>query len=201
MLDMNETEIGKAYDLIVRSYNDSRSKLKSGKYLQYFLKLIPKNSCILDLGCGAGAPIDDVIIKSGHSVIGIDISSEQIKLAKKNCQRGQYTVGNIMDLKEKEYQVNGIVSFYTLFHVPRTKHLNILKIWGSFLGKNGLLLVSMGDREFEGAHQMHGETMWSSQWGTLKNRKLVEDAGFMIIKDEIDNSGGERHQFILAKKL
>jgi hypothetical protein len=59
----------------------------------------------------------------------------------------------------------------------------------------------MGDREFEGEHKLYGQPMWSSQWGTAKNRKMVEEGGFHILLEEMETSGGERHQIILAEKI
>ena len=107
-----------SYDEIAGVYLANRNKLKSGKYVQQLLKYLPKNSRVLDLGCGAGVPVDDLLLKAGHRVIGMDISSEQIELAKNNCCEGEYLVGDIQDLRESEYRVDGVVSFYTIFHVP-----------------------------------------------------------------------------------
>mgnify|MGYP001615104394 CR=1 FL=1 len=189
------------YNKVASVYLANRDRLKSGKYIQQLLKYVPKNSTILDLGCGAGVPVDDVLLKAGHEVIGIDISIEQIKLARKMCPGGQFVVGDIQNLQKNEYQVDAVVSFYTIFHIPRTKQGELLKIMASFLPKGGMFLITMGDREFEGEHNLHGTKMWSSQYGTVKNKKLVEAAGFSIITDELDMSGGERHQVLLAKKL
>lgn len=189
------------YDKIAQIYLASRDRLKSGKYVQQLLKYLPKQSTILDLGCGAGIPVDDILLKAGHSVVGIDISNEQIKLARKNCPHGQFLVGNISDLAENEYEVDAVISFYTIFHIPRESHGQWLKKISTYLKRRGLLLLTMGDREFEGEHVLHGTKMWSSQYGTAKNKSLIESAGFKIITDEIDNSGGERHQIILAEKL
>jgi 2-polyprenyl-3-methyl-5-hydroxy-6-metoxy-1,4-benzoquinol methylase len=186
---------------MANKYLSERDKLKTAKYLQQLIKYLPKNAKILDLGCGAGVPVDDILIKAGHEVTGLDISKEQVKLARKNCPRGDYAVVDIAELSMNEYQMDSVVCFYTLFHLPRTEHKKLLTIMQSFLQKNGMLLVTMGDREFEGRHVMHGEEMWSSQYGTAKNVQLVKDVGFEIIMDEIDRSGGERHQIILARKI
>ena len=192
--------VKKGYDSMAKEYLANRERLKSGKYLQKFLKYLPKNSTILDLGCGAGVPVDDVLIKAGHTVVGIDISPEQIKLARKNCPKGQYMVGDIAELTAREYVVQGVVMFYTLFHLPRTAHARILRVIAENMVTGGLLLVTMGDRPFEGEHKLYGQPMWSSQWGTAENRRMIEKAGFRIIVDEMDLSGGERHQIILAQK-
>ncbi len=198
---MHSDLVRRGYDKIAFEYLAKRVNLKSGKYVQQLLKYLPKNASVLDLGCGAGVPVDDLFLKAGHLVTGIDISSEQIKLAQKNCKGGEFIVGNIADLKTGDYKVDAVVSFYTLFHVERDKHSKILKTIASYLPKGGMLLLTMGDREFEGEHIMYGEKMWSSQFGTAKNRKVVEEAGFRVLMDELDSSGGERHQIIMAEKL
>lgn len=197
---MQNDLIRDGYDKIARAYLDNRDRLRSGKYIHDFLKLLPKNSTVLDLGCGAGVPVDDILIKAGHKVIGIDISKSQIELARKKCPKGQYIIQDITKLKVNEYEVDGIVSFYTIFHLPRVSHQGFFTKLASYLPKGGILLVTMGDREFEGEHMLHGTKMWSSQYGTKVNRSLIEKAGFKIILDELDNSGGERHQVILGEK-
>lgn len=198
---MKNNLVRDGYDKMAQAYLASRDRLKSGKYIQQLVKYLPKNASVLDLGCGAGIPVDDLLLKAGHSVIGIDISHEQIKLARKNCPRGQYLIGDIQDLEMGEYRVDAVISFYTIFHTPKDSHGKLLRVVASFLKKGGYLLVTMGDREFEGEHELYGAKMWSSQHGTAKNRSLVESAGFKIIIDELDYSGGERHQIIMAEKL
>ncbi len=198
---MNSLIVRDGYDRMANKYLSERDKLKTSKYLQQLMKYLPKNARILDLGCGAGVPVDDILIKAGYEVLGLDISKEQIKLAKKNCPRGDYAVADIAELKTNEYQMGAVVCFYTLFHLPRTEHKKMLTVMQSYLQKNGMLLVTMGDREFEGRHLLHGEEMWSSQYGTARNHQIICEAGFEILMDEIDRSGGERHQIILARKI
>lgn len=182
-------------------YLAERNRLRSGKYVQKLLQYLPKNSSVLDLGCGAGVPVDDILLKAGCSVTGIDISDKQIELARKHCPKASYLVADINDLKSGDYSVRAIVCFYTLFHTPRMKHEELIKVMASFLPRGGMLLISMGDRAFEGEHKLFGEIMWSSQWGTAKNKEMVVDAGFRVIIDEIDASGGERHQVIMGQKI
>ena len=188
-----------SYDPIAKKYLAERGRLKSGKYVQKLLKLLPKHATILDVGCGAGVPVDDLLLKAGHTVLGIDNSSEQIRLARKRCPGGEYAVRDMRELRVGEYRVDAVVSFYALFHAPRGEHARILSIWRSYLPKGGYLLATFGDRDFEGEHTLYGATVWSSQWGRSKNRALVERAGFEVIMDEVDRSGGESHQVILAK--
>jgi hypothetical protein len=56
----------------------------------------------------------------------------------------------------------------------------------------------MGASDWEGSEDFHGAEMYWSHFGPVRNRELVEEAGFTVVMDEIDESGGERHQVILA---
>lgn len=198
---MNTDLIKKGYNQIAHSYQNERGMLKSGKYLQKFLQLLKPQSYILDLGCGSGDPVDIELIKRGHLVIGLDISSVQVQLARKNCSTGSFTVKDIQTLQPKELKVDAVVSFYTFFHIPRGSHLQLLQTVNSFLPVGGLFLLTMGDTDFEGYHDLYGAKMWSSQYGPQKNAQLLQEAGFGILMDTIDTSGAEKHQILLAQKV
>jgi SAM-dependent methyltransferase len=197
---MNTDSIKKTYNQLAHLYNQDRKSLGNSRYLSKFIQLLKPQSYVLDLGCGNGLPVAKTLLKKGHLVTGIDISQTQINLAKKNCLQGEFLLGDMAKLKNGQYSVDGVLSFYTIFHLPRTQHLAILQKINSFLPEGGPLLISMGDKDFEGMHDFYGSQIWSSHYGPAKNRQLVEQAGFEILLDEIDTSGREKHQIILAKK-
>jgi SAM-dependent methyltransferase len=196
---MKSTAIGAAYDALLPSYISERHLLKSTKYVHKLLNVLRPSSRILDLGCGAGEPVDDLLLDAGHTVIGLDISEKMIAAARENCPAGEYYVRDIATLQMGEFAADAVVSFYTLFHVPRTLHSHLLRTIRSFLPRNGWLLITMGDKDFEGVTDWYGQKMWWSQWGPEKNRILVTQAGFEIAVDEIDHSGAENHHIILAQ--
>ena len=60
----------------------------------------------------------------------------------------------------------------------------------------------MGSSEWEGIEKdFHGTEMFWSHFGAEKNKEIIKNSGFEILFDEIDNSGGEKHQIIIAKKI
>ena len=93
-----------------------------------------------------------------------------------------------------------MVSFYAIFHTPRESHAETLKTLATYLPPGGLVLVTMGVGEWEGEEDFHGAPMWWSHYGADKNKEFIEGAGFRVIYEEIDRSGDERHQIILAEK-
>lgn len=192
--------VTKGYNTVASRYLADRQRLSSGPYIRKMLRLLPRHSSVLDLGCGAGIPIDDMILSAGHSVTGIDISDEMLRRARANCPGADYKTGDIAELAPGQYSVQAIVSFYAFFHVPRGRHGELLKTLSTYLPSNGLLLITFGDRDFQGETEFYGAPMWWSQWGTRKNSELVERAGFVILLDEVARSGGESHHVVMASK-
>jgi len=190
----------KGYNQIASDYLEIRDRFKTISYLRRLAKYLKPGARILDLGCGAGFPVDKFLVDKGFGVIGVDISEEQILLAKENVPLGEFEVKDIEKLKFKEYEVDAVVSFYTIFHIKREKHKLLFKKIASFLPKGGILLVSMGASDWEGIDSFYGVRMFWSHYGQKTNREIIKDAGFEIIFDKIDKSGGERHQVILARK-
>ncbi len=192
--------VKQSYEKVAKDYVSKRDQFKSLKYLERFSQLVKQGGAILDVGCGAGLPVDRFLIKKGFSVNGLDISPKMVKLAKRNVPQAFFEVKDMSELNKGEYRVDGIVSFYAIFHIGREQHQDLLKKFASFMPNGGPILVTMGAEEWEGTEEnFHGEKMFWSFYGKEKNRKLLENAGFKILSDEIDTSGNERHQIIIAK--
>ncbi len=197
---MSKDVVRTGFNKAAKVYMASRGQFVNDRYLERLDDMLERGSRILDLGCGAGRPIDKFFIYRGHKVTGIDISEKQIKLARRNEPRARYAVKDISNLQKEEYQADAIVSFYTILHIPRETHEELFEKINSFLPEGGLVLVTMGSSEWEGIGDFYGVEMYFSHYGPEKNREILERTGFKVILDEIDTSGGEKHQVILARK-
>src|SRR5215470_10479576 len=102
-------------------------------YLDGLLALCPASPEILDLGCGTGLPIDKYLADHGADLTGIDLSSKHIALAKKNVPSASYREGDLLHAILPEGCFDGVVSFYAIFHIPRSEHEDL------FLRVNRLL--------------------------------------------------------------
>ena len=163
---MNRRIIKEGYNKIAESYSAQRGEFNNLLYLKKLSSLLPGSSSILDVGCGAGVPINSYLIEKGYSVTGIDISERQIELAKKNVLQGIYSVKDMSVLKNSEYQVDAVISFYAIFHIPKEAHQELFRKFNTFLRLGGLILVTMGSSEWEGEEDnFHGTRMYWSQYG------------------------------------
>lgn len=72
-----------SYNQIAKKWDIFRKSKEVDNCIINFSKLLPSEAKILDIGCGSGYPIDYYLINKNFRVIGIDISKNMIKIAKK----------------------------------------------------------------------------------------------------------------------
>ena len=199
---MNNDFVRRQYNKTADEYLRQRDAFKNNKYLDKLMALLPKGATILDIGCGAGIPIDSYLIKRGYKIIGIDISDKQIELAHKNVPEGRFERKDMSELKDREYSVNAIVSFYAIFHTPRENHLDLFRKMKTFIPIGGYILVTMGYSDWEGKeNNFFGDEMEWSHYDADKNKEIIKQTGFQIIFNEIDTTGGEKHLVVIAKSI
>lgn len=92
---MKQKSILKSYNKIAEEYvqkhgyGEQLSKLS----LKKFLKFLPIKAKVLDVGCGGGQD-SKFLADNGCSVLGIDVSKEMIKLAKKFTSKADFKILN-----------------------------------------------------------------------------------------------------------
>jgi len=194
--------VRRGYDAAAESYSAQRDPYENLEQLNRFEALLSPPATVLDVGCGSGVPIDRHLTQRGYSVIGIDLSPKQIDLARSSVPEARFEVADMLELDPEQYRVDGIVSFYAIFHTPRERHGDLLATLATFLGPGGAMLITMGAGEYEGREQdFHGVEMYWSHFGPTRNLQLVEEAGFAVVSEEIQDRGRESHQVILARRL
>jgi ubiquinone/menaquinone biosynthesis C-methylase UbiE len=189
--------IASAYDHLADWYLDWVKKDHSPRE-RYTEKLL--TSCrpttspprILELGCGPGIPVTQLLLHRGAQVTANDISSKQILMAKERCPGATYLPGDMMNLEFKPESFDGVTCFYTIFHLPRGEQKEMMgKIYtwlrpgGSFIFN---LVESIDEAEIFG--EMMGHGMFWSSFGVEESQAMVEDVGFEVVEKEMVESGG-----------
>lgn len=189
------------YNQCAKNYTENRDLFKNQKYLDEMVAKLPKKAEVLDVGCGSGVPVDKYLTEHQMRVTGVDISEKQIELARQNVPTGKFMVGDMAEMDFLPNSFDGVVSFYAIFHIPRDEHLFLFKKIYLMLRAGGYILVTMGASDWIGTEDdFHGVKMFWSHYGAEKNVEIIKTAGFEIVSEEIDTSGGEKHLVILAKK-
>ncbi|EFQ35399.1 methyltransferase domain-containing protein [Colletotrichum graminicola M1.001] len=194
MSDPPEGIVQYAYDNITEWYlqwvKDNKSpRERYTKSLLEKLEASPSPS-ILDLGCGPGVPVLELLLKHGAQVVANDISAKQCKVAKANFPDATVLPGDMMALSFEAGIFDGIVSFYTLFHLPRAKLKAMLAKIHGWLKPGGVFALNLATFDEEEIHgEFFGYGMFWSSYDLDGNQELLREVGFDLLQVEVFEAG------------
>ena len=199
--EINDNEInGKlivknGYNKCAEKYNLAR-KEDFEPSLELLTKHLNNNSNILDIGCGTGIPKTRILSNYGN-VTGIDISENQIKLAKKNLPGNLYFTADIMEYQLQNETYDAIVSYNTIFHIPKKEHEKLfLKIFKALKPKGFFLCTLTQDEKPSYIKDDFFETeMYWSNLGLDKYKSILNKIGFKILHiGNLNKNYSEKYQ-------
>jgi predicted TPR repeat methyltransferase len=209
MKQQNITEINrKAWNKIVtegRIIHASKGGIEE-KLLEFFIKSLPKDGAVLDIGCGTGIPVSKIIHDAGLKVTGIDISEEMVVKFKENlpqasCYRMPMTQINW------ESKFDGVVSSYSMLCLPPKDFVLVAGKISRALKENGwlLLFLNEGNSEEGGIQEVQGQQMYSTGLSEEEIRNVFEPNGIKIRKIERETKttkeyGTENSIYLLMQK-
>ena len=116
-MDKNKVAVstyGKIADVYTKQYfND----LTDTPYIDRFLSRLPKSGKVLDIGSGSGQ-FSQYIAKKGFSAVGIDYSQEMIEIARIKVPEVEFRYMDMRNLEFNENSFDGLLSAYSLIHIP-----------------------------------------------------------------------------------
>jgi len=166
-------------------------------------------AAVLDIGCGAGVPIARTLAER-FCVTGVDISSEMVSRAMVNVPEATFILGDIMSVEFPPYHFDAVVAYYTIFHLPREEHPELIRRIYAWLKPGGYLQATL-TRYSEAPYtedDFFGVTMYWSNYGIKDYERILTEVGFTILVSTVIGHGyresdaipSERHPFILARK-
>ncbi len=166
--------------------------------LKEILEKIPRKSKILDAGCGSGKPVAKFLSQKGYQVIGIDISKELIKQARKNTPKTEFKIMSMYELKFPAKTFDAIVSFFAILHLEKSKVLKVFKRFHKVLKDKGYLLFSVNKGKEEGYFEFFKRKVFFSAYTKKEIEEILRKTNFKIIwsRDFFFETpeGSEEHQ-------
>lgn len=166
---------------------------------------IPAGGSILDLGCGTGVPYDRYFASRGFRVTGVDFSPKHLAIAVKNVPQASFIQGDIAHTNFDQGSFDAVLLLYSLFHIPRKEHAEVLMNVGKMLKPGGMLMATLGTAESEYSEEQNwagaSSMAWSS-WSPEHYRHLLRLSYFNMILERYEGKPGdvEFHLWILAEK-
>ncbi|KAK1574267.1 methyltransferase [Colletotrichum navitas] len=192
MSEAPEVIVEYAYDHISEWYLQWVRSQKSPRerYTKRLLAELQPSPAILELGCGPGVPIMKMLLDHGARVVANDISTKQIELAKARFPNATLVAGDMTALTFEPGSFDGVVSFYTLFHLPRSKLRAMLKKIHCSLKPGGVFVCNLATINEEEIHgEFLGYGMFWSSYDVDENQALLREVGFDLLQVEILQAG------------
>ncbi|KAI0517508.1 methyltransferase [Xylaria bambusicola] len=192
MSDAPEGIVEYAYDNITQWYLQWVEGQKSprDRYAKRLLDEMPPSPSILELGCGPGVPVLQLLLHKGARVVANDISTKQIEMAKARFPAAELIAGDMTALSFEPESFDGAISLYTLFHLPRAKLKDMLVKIHSWLKPNGVFVFNLATVDEEEIHgEFFGYGMFWSSFDVDANQALLREIGFDLLQVDIFEAG------------
>jgi SAM-dependent methyltransferase len=155
-----------SYDRIAERYLAWGDRLSSPRllYVQQVLDRLPNEAQVLELGCGAGVPATQLIVKRAQ-VTGVDISAAQIELARQHVPGATLIQADMMALEFPPQTFDAVVALYSIIHLPRVEQAALIPRLAAWLRPGGQLLMNLGisgDPGFVDPDWLGAPMYWSS---------------------------------------
>jgi cyclopropane fatty-acyl-phospholipid synthase-like methyltransferase len=169
------------------------------------LSVLPEQPEVLELGSGAGVRSTRALAERA-SLTGIDISAEQVRRARERVPDARFVHADFTTVELEPESFDAVVSFYVFNHVPRQELGPLLGRIGEWLRPGGHLLASFGASDLPGwyGQAIGGLETFFSGYEPEATLRLVRDAGFTVVHDELETirepEGDATFLWVLARK-
>lgn len=168
--------IGERYEQI---YGANQTQIQAGEWL---VRQLSPGSSVLDIGCGTGVPTAKQLSKAGLKVLGIDNSTEMIRLARLNVTSAEFTEMNVKKLRLGERSFDAVVAFFSLLHVEKGLFPKVLAQVCNSLKPQGYFILSMIEGEANAKGKLLGQSLHFTAYPLDQLESVVESAGFEVLQ-------------------
>lgn len=160
--------------------------------LDDFALITKSGGIVCDMGCGPSAENGFYLAQKGFNVIGIDISKVCINHAMKITSNIKYICADMTSTPLESSSVDGIISFYSLFHIPVRYQDNAFKEFNRILKSNAKLLIVNHAGKFKKTIRQIWNNSNMELFAEFSSQKTIAKMlyrnGFAIIKNELKES-------------
>jgi SAM-dependent methyltransferase len=112
--------------------------------IQEFVSLLPQKPRVLNLGCGPGYE-SMRLASTGAEVVGIDLSPENIRIARSRCPQCQFAEADFRQLDGRWGTFDGVLASASLIHLTPEDLIAVSGRIADVLKTTGKLLVLVQD--------------------------------------------------------
>jgi len=172
-------------------------------WCEELLNRLPAGARVVELGSGGGTP-ETARLAHSFRLTGVDLSSEQVRRARERVPDADFLEADFTEVGFEAGSIDAVAAFYSFNHVPRDLLPGLFARIHEWLVPGGLFLASLGTDTDDWVGEWLGAPMFFSSWPPETNRRLLEAAGFALLRDDVvtihEPEGDATFQWVLASR-
>jgi ubiquinone/menaquinone biosynthesis C-methylase UbiE len=169
---------------------------------------LPPGARVIDVGCGTGRPVAEVLVGAGHQVTGYDVSPTMVEIARRQVPGARFEVGDLRTLTQPTAGWDAVVASYSLLQLTRAQIDAALAKFADWLAPGGIFLLVTVPVDVEGFDfEFMGQPVTISSYSPETYRERLTGLGLEVVREQFveyraDFPGAEptRDLFLSARK-
>jgi 2-polyprenyl-3-methyl-5-hydroxy-6-metoxy-1,4-benzoquinol methylase len=153
------------------------------------------SSSILDLGCGHGIPISQVLIEEGFIVYGIEASTKLTSAFRKRFPNAQAECAAVEDSKFFHRTFDGVVAWGLMFLLPTDVQIVVIRKVAKALNCRGKFLFTSPAQAVKWHDSLTGRE--SISLGAERYQQTLRAEGLVLVGEQVDE--GDNHYYFVSK--
>ncbi|PYG28269.1 class I SAM-dependent methyltransferase [Pelagimonas varians] len=185
-LDALSRETHAVYQRQAEVYDRGRNRtLFERNWLERVTQDVSEGGRVLDLGCGAGAPIGEWLVAQGFEVTGADFSDRMLSLFSGRLPQARAVQADMRQLKLNQ-RFEAIIGWGSFFHLKPDEQRLAVPAIARHLAPGGRLLLTVGPDEGEVTGRVGSDTIYSASLALVEYTTLLQ-AGGAEVEDFVPN--------------
>jgi ubiquinone/menaquinone biosynthesis C-methylase UbiE len=194
--------LGKDYETAFAGFAAQREEA------EWLANELPANARVLDVGCGTGRPVAEVLAASGHRVTGYDVSPTMIEIARTQIPSATFDVADLRTLDQPASSWDAVVVCYSLLQLTRAEIDAALAKFADWLAPGGIFLMVTLPVDVEGFDgEFMGKPVTISSYSAEGYRERLAHLGLEVVRErfadfqpDYPDSTPEHGLFLSARK-
>lgn len=156
-------------------------------WLDRFIRHLPRDGEVLDLGCGGGEPVARYLIDRNLQLTGIDVASAMIQLARTRFPRHRWIEADMRKFGAESNAYDGIVAWSSLFHLNVEWQAKLIPRIAVWLRRGGVALFNTGPAHGTALGELEGEELFHASLAPAEYRAIFASSGLAVIAHRIED--------------